>query len=37
MALYIYQPGVQPLGQFDALDGYLDGTYDTILSVHYGF
>ena len=24
MALYIYQPGVQPLGQFDVLDGYLD-------------
>jgi len=23
MALYIYQPGVQPLGQFDCLDGYL--------------
>lgn len=24
MALYILQPGVQPLGQFDVLDGYLD-------------
>ena len=24
MALYIYQPGVQPLGQFDMFDAYLD-------------
>jgi len=23
MALYIYQPGIQPLGQFDCLDAYL--------------
>lgn len=23
MALHIYQPGIQPLGQFDCLDGYL--------------
>ena len=36
MALYIYQPGIQPLGQFDALDGYLDGTYDTILGGEVG-
>jgi len=36
MALYIYQSGVQPLGQFDALDGYLDGTYDTILGGEIG-
>lgn len=26
MALYIYQPGVQPLGQFDCLDAYLTTT-----------
>lgn len=25
MALYILQPGVQPLGQFDCLDGYVAG------------
>lgn len=25
MALYIYEPGVQPLGQFDCLDAYLSG------------
>ena len=25
MALYIYQPGIQPLGQFDVLDSYLSG------------
>jgi|2_EtaG_2_1085320.scaffolds.fasta_scaffold00752_9 hypothetical protein len=25
MALFIYQPGIQPLGQFDMLDGYLTG------------
>jgi len=25
MTLYIYQPGVQPLGQFDVLDAYLAG------------
>ncbi len=36
MALYIYQSGIQPLGQFDALDGYLDGTYDTILGGEIG-
>jgi len=36
MALYIYQPGIQPLGQFDCLDGYLDGTYDTILGGEVG-
>jgi hypothetical protein len=25
MTLYIYQPGVQPLGQFDCADAYLAG------------
>jgi len=25
MTLYIYQPGIQPLGQFDVLDAYLAG------------
>ena len=25
MTLYIYQPGIQPLGQFDVLDSYLSG------------
>lgn len=36
MALHIYQPGIQPLGQFDVLDGYIDGTYDTILGGEVG-
>ena len=27
MALKIYQPGIQPLGQFDVVDGYLSSTY----------
>jgi hypothetical protein len=27
MTLYIYQPGIQPLGQFDCLDAYASATY----------
>ena len=27
MTLYIYQPGIQPLGQFDLKDGYMSSTY----------
>lgn len=27
MTLYIYQPGIQPLGQFDVLDAYASATY----------
>jgi hypothetical protein len=37
MTLYIYQPGVQPLGQFDVVDAYLDvikgGEVGTITAV----
>lgn len=27
MSLYIYQPGIQPLGQFDVVDSYASATY----------